>query len=59
MEWAKQEKLQLADQSWEYVLEKHKTQQVTLALLNSFVMPQLKCPLTIWWASERDKGNPL
>ena len=43
MQWAQDKGLQLAEQDWQYLAQKHRIYYFTQALLNSFSMPRLHC----------------
>ncbi|MDH1265251.1 amino acid adenylation domain-containing protein [Pseudomonas sp. GD03944] len=62
VQWARQQGLQLAGDSWEHLAIRLGHHAQTQHLLASFQMPALRCPVQVWWASdtlaEADFGDP-
>ncbi|WNW10414.1 amino acid adenylation domain-containing protein [Pseudomonas sp. DTU_2021_1001937_2_SI_NGA_ILE_001] len=51
VQWARQQGLQLQDDSWEHLQVRLRYQQHTQHLLATFQPPRLSCDVHVWWAS--------
>lgn len=52
LHWARQQGLQLENDSWQHAEERQHRHAHTQRLIGSFNPPLLRCPVTAWWARD-------
>lgn len=57
LHWARQQGLQLENDSWQHAEERQHRHAHTQRLIGSFNPPLLNCPMTAWWARDTLAAN--
>lgn len=59
LNWARQQGLQLENDSWEHAEKRQLRHAYTTQLIRSFNPTQLNCPIAAWWASATLAQTPM